>query len=175
MPTQQMSVDAGRNRPVTEQGRETRESVIRAALRHFAQKGYLDAKVEDIVADAGVAYGTFYKYFHSKRDLVRAILTDVYSDIAARRLALIHAPSRPVHERAYPDILHTLRFFYHHRATLSVLDVALGADPELARYMSRVQGDIQVAIAEMLDTIFGEGMPVRPEVAALAAGFAPRS
>lgn len=165
MPNQEMFVDAGRLHPVTEQGRGTRNAVMKAALRQFSKHGYLDAKVEDIVADAGVAYGTFYKYFHSKRDLVRAILTDVYDDIARRRMAHIEAAPRPILERAYPDVLATLRAFYIHRETLRVLDVALGADQELAHYVRHLETGFTNASIGILESL---RTPFDPYLASLA-------
>ena len=138
LPTQSITPAPGRLQPVTEQGRGTRAAIMHAALDQFAEHGYLDARVGSIAAAASVAYGTFYKYFRSKRDLVRAILTDVYEDIMASRLALLNAEARPLAERAYPDILETLRSFYRHRTALRVLDVAVGAEPDLAAYIARL-------------------------------------
>ena len=48
---------------------ERRLDILRAARRAFATKGYHDTKVDDIVAAAKVAKGTFYLYFHDKRSI----------------------------------------------------------------------------------------------------------
>jgi AcrR family transcriptional regulator len=56
---------------------ERRQELLHAARDVFATKGFHDAKVDDIVAAAKVAKGTFYLYFHDKRS-VFAELVDVF-------------------------------------------------------------------------------------------------
>ena len=46
-----------------------RTAMMQSAVRVFAQKGYHAATVRDIVAEAGVAIGTFYFYFPDKETL----------------------------------------------------------------------------------------------------------
>ncbi|WP_430102644.1 TetR/AcrR family transcriptional regulator [Paenibacillus validus] len=43
-----------------------REQLLAIAVERFAKHGYHNTKISDIVADAGVAQGTFYWYFKSK-------------------------------------------------------------------------------------------------------------
>ncbi len=45
-----------------------REQLLSAARKIFREKGYAGATVSEIVREAGVAQGTFYLYFPSKRD-----------------------------------------------------------------------------------------------------------
>ena len=45
-----------------------RAQLLRAARKVFRAKGYDGASVDEIVREAGVAKGTFYLYFPSKRD-----------------------------------------------------------------------------------------------------------
>lgn len=172
MPTQDLSVVAGRLHPVTAQGRGTREALIRAALEQFAEHGVLGARVEGITSDAGVAYGTFYKYFHSKLDLVRAILRDVYTDITRCRLSYVRAKPRPLAERAYPDILGTLRAFYQHRVALRVLDVALGTDADLAEYVRALQQEAMEAGTEVIGELSRDTLGMDPGLSSLAINAA---
>ncbi len=43
--------------------------LLKAARKVFRAKGYARANVSDIVREVGVAQGTFYLYFRSKRDI----------------------------------------------------------------------------------------------------------
>ena len=52
----------------TESGPVRRAQLLRAARKVFRAKGYDGASVSEIVREAGVAQGTFYLYFPSKRD-----------------------------------------------------------------------------------------------------------
>jgi AcrR family transcriptional regulator len=66
----------------TERGRLARREIVAAARRVFERDGYLDARVEDIVIEAGVARGSFYSYFPSKREVFKEIAADVGGEIA---------------------------------------------------------------------------------------------
>ena len=61
---------------------ETRERIYRAALRIFAQRGYLETTVEDITDAADVGKGTFFNYFPTKA--VSYTHLDVYKRQALR-------------------------------------------------------------------------------------------
>lgn len=60
---------------------EKRRKIINAARELFSQKRYDDVTVPEIVKAAGVAQGTFYRYFESKTMLVGAIAQDVQRDV----------------------------------------------------------------------------------------------
>jgi AcrR family transcriptional regulator len=47
--------------------------IIGAALEVFAEKGFADAKLDDIARRAGISKGTLYLYFETKEDLFRAV------------------------------------------------------------------------------------------------------
>jgi AcrR family transcriptional regulator len=49
---------------------------MQIALRRFAKEGYHATKISDIVAEAGVAQGTFYWYFKSKEAIALEIVED---------------------------------------------------------------------------------------------------
>jgi AcrR family transcriptional regulator len=66
----------------TDRGRRTRAVLLEAARTVFERDGYVDARVADIATAAGVAHGTFYTYFDSKRDVFRAVMADVRDQIA---------------------------------------------------------------------------------------------
>jgi AcrR family transcriptional regulator len=48
----------------------TRDTIEDTALRHFLDRGYDRARIEDICADSMVSQRTFFRYFTSKEDLV---------------------------------------------------------------------------------------------------------
>lgn len=52
---------------------DKREAILRAAIKTFAMKGYFNAKVADIAAEAGIADGTVYLYFKSKEEVLHSI------------------------------------------------------------------------------------------------------
>ena len=53
----------------TKRGARTRTRLIEAAEQIFTELGYHEASIVKIAEAAGVANGTFYLYFSSKRDI----------------------------------------------------------------------------------------------------------
>jgi len=54
---------------------EKRQRIIDLALAEFAQNDYDTASISRIVAQAGIAKGSFYQYFENKEDLYTYLLT----------------------------------------------------------------------------------------------------
>jgi AcrR family transcriptional regulator len=63
---------------------DRREQIMEAALRVFAQKGFVRATNKDIAQEAGITPGLIYHYFKSKDDLLRAAIAE-------------HSPLRLIH------------------------------------------------------------------------------
>lgn len=55
--------------------------ILSAARRVFARKGFAGASVDDVAEAAGLAKGTVYSYFPSKRDLYLAALHQAISEL----------------------------------------------------------------------------------------------
>src|SRR5262245_47767167 len=53
-----------------------KSELLRAARIVFSRKGFHDATIDDIAAEAGVAKGTVYLYFQSKNDIYLDALRD---------------------------------------------------------------------------------------------------
>lgn len=50
--------------------------IIDAAIDEFAEKGFANAKLDDVAKRAGVAKGTLYRYFDTKEALFRAVVRE---------------------------------------------------------------------------------------------------
>ena len=69
--------------PTTERGRRMRARLLAAAREVFERDGFLEARVTDISAAAGVAHGSFYTYFGSKTAVFRALLAETMDNLYA--------------------------------------------------------------------------------------------
>jgi AcrR family transcriptional regulator len=65
---------------------ETRQAIITAARRAFAEKGYAKTRVEDIAGLAGVAAITVYSSVGGKSGIAR-LLVDIWTDSPIRSVA----------------------------------------------------------------------------------------
>src|SRR2546422_3598927 len=61
----------------------TEVAILDAAERHFLGRGYEDARVDEIAADADVAVGSIYNHFGSKEGLYAALLERALDVFAA--------------------------------------------------------------------------------------------
>jgi AcrR family transcriptional regulator len=59
--------------PRSRKGAETRARLVQAAKEIFEENGFLDARISDIAARAGMSNGTFYHYFDSKEQIFREV------------------------------------------------------------------------------------------------------
>lgn len=78
------------------QGRLARNGILGAATGVFSKRGYPATRVEDILAAAGIARRTFYKYFRSKDDVLAGIYELATDDLAARLRTAAAAPDDPI-------------------------------------------------------------------------------
>ena len=69
-------------------GEETRAAILAAAERHFAERGFEAARLEDIAADVGIQRAAIFYHFSDKHELYAAVLDEVFSG------ALRAVPSR---------------------------------------------------------------------------------
>jgi AcrR family transcriptional regulator len=74
--------------PASARGTRTLRRLVRAARRVFERDGFLEARITDITAEAGVAAGSFYTYFTGKEDAFAAVMAEVNEEMLHPRLVL---------------------------------------------------------------------------------------
>jgi AcrR family transcriptional regulator len=68
--------------PKQARGIEKRERLYAAALARFEREGVAETRVEDVIADAGVSWATFFRYFPRKEDVLIAAIGRHFRDRA---------------------------------------------------------------------------------------------
>jgi AcrR family transcriptional regulator len=106
----------------TDQQREKRRTILRAAIAVFARSGYHTSRVADVAKEAGVAYGLVYHYFGSKEDLLETIFRRTWT----RMLEAIEEVER-----------NTLSAREQLAGVARIVLGAWEADPELVRVLVR--------------------------------------
>jgi TetR/AcrR family fatty acid metabolism transcriptional regulator len=70
---------------MTNETLDTRTRILEAAVQVFAQKGYHETRVDDIVAESKTSKGSVYFYFPSKQDIFLGLI-DTFSGLLESRL-----------------------------------------------------------------------------------------
>jgi AcrR family transcriptional regulator len=83
------------DRRFTAQGQERKQQLLDSAAALFAERGYSETRVIDIVHRAGVAKGLFYWYFENKEALFREL-------VELHRLRLRQAQAAAIDPEAEP-------------------------------------------------------------------------
>ncbi|MDH2427440.1 TetR/AcrR family transcriptional regulator [Sphaerisporangium sp. TRM90804] len=77
-----------------------RQRLLAVATRLFAEKGFENTSVQEIVSAAGVTKGAMYHYFDSKDDLLREIYARVLR-LQTERLAMFAGAGEPIADRVH--------------------------------------------------------------------------
>jgi AcrR family transcriptional regulator len=78
-----------RTRAARADGREARDELLAAALRVFARRGYREAGVDEIAAEAGYSKGALYWHFSGKAELFMTLLEERIDAPMRDRVALL--------------------------------------------------------------------------------------
>jgi AcrR family transcriptional regulator len=152
--------------PTTARGRATRQRILDAAEQCFAEHGFAQASVAEMVRRSGVAQGSFYNYFESKH----AIFAELIRTLAREMRDATRAGAVGATTRVEAEIGGTKAFFawlVEHRDLHRLLHLMDEADPDLA---IEFYGGFAEGYAEGLADAIGEGevQAVDPELLAYA-------
>jgi AcrR family transcriptional regulator len=159
--------------PTQARGVEKRDRLFDAAIARYRDAGVADTRVEDVIADAGVSWATFFRYFPRKEDVLLEGAARHFRDrvraVAEQSLSDHRLKIRTVVERTFAALLEPddLPPALHNAALLEVF-----ASP--ARFAALV-GDHPQPVIGLVAEILAEGQrrgQVRPDVDAGAAAMA---
>lgn len=146
----------------TAKAEETRQALLDAALQLFAEQGYHETTVPEIVQAAGVGHGTFYEYFRSRRDILVALTEPVNRSRRAPKL-----DGQNLRDRIRTEIYWYLADHVEHLTLSKVWHQAVHFDGEIAetrrRERKRRLERVRMGIASA-----GHRPGIDPDVAAAA-------
>jgi AcrR family transcriptional regulator len=153
-------------RPLSKRGLDTRRRLLDAAERVFGELGFHDASIVKVADAAGVAAGTFYLYFDSKK----AIFDELVRDLNRRVRHAMKEGSSQGETRLQSELLGFeayFRFTSEHPALYRIIRQAEFVSPEMLRYhYDRLSDGYIEALAAASDA--GEIGRLDAEVAAFA-------
>jgi AcrR family transcriptional regulator len=89
---------------------ETRNNILKVAMREFADKGLAGARIDEIAEKTNSSKRMIYYYFGGKDELYRAVLEEAYGAIREREEAA-NFEAKPADQALRAHIAHT--FDYH--------------------------------------------------------------
>lgn len=109
---------------------ERRQQILSNARDVFAKRGYHAAKIDDIVAAAGVARGTFYLYFDDKRAIFEEIVDGTFARLGAAIMRVDTEDPTKVASQIEENIRRIVHALLEDPATTKILlSDAVGLDP----------------------------------------------
>lgn len=105
----------------TERNAETRDRILQAATKVFAQTGFDGARVDDIAAVAKINKQRLYHYFGNKDQLFTAVLENAYRGIREAEAAL-EISDLPANEAILRLVEFTWRYYLAHPEFIRLLN-----------------------------------------------------
>lgn len=60
----------------TKKGSDTKDKIFNAAIKVFVKKGFSASTTAEIAEEAGVAQGTIFRYYKTKKDILRGVMIE---------------------------------------------------------------------------------------------------
>jgi AcrR family transcriptional regulator len=143
--------------PQQTRSRQKRDALLSAAARLFEEHGYEATTADDIAAAADVSIGTFYSYFHNKRQVFLTLYNDCMQSVLELGIADLDFGSDPRQSirATVKRAMQRDRVFYGLRRVWSEL---LARDPEIAAYNERFHYLIYQQILVAVRRVAAQGL-----------------
>ena len=144
---------------------QRRRAIFEAALHVFARKGYHGTSISDVVAEAGVARGTFYQYFDSKNAIFHELVEELLREIRSVISGVDPSPDAPpVREQLELLVTRILRTIGQNRELCTIIfKEAVGIDATVDAKLSDFYAELRTYIQASLTLGQALGF-VRPDV-----------
>jgi TetR/AcrR family transcriptional regulator, acrAB operon repressor len=154
----------------------TRQQLLQAAQRVFADKGVSRTSLQDIAQAAGASRGAIYWHFKNKADLFNAMMDDAILPMEQAMQRIGHDPAQDPLVELEQAMLQTIRDIATNESTRTIFEIATlkveYVDELLAvqtRHIQACAGGMREIGRSLLEAAARRGvaLPVPPEMAAL--------
>jgi AcrR family transcriptional regulator len=151
-----------------------RQQIIDAAVRCFLRKGFHQSSMQDVIKEAGLSVGAFYRYFKSKNELITAIAGAKIGEVTSVLDEVLAADPLPpvpaIVERVLELVDHSVDSDGPVRIAVQVWGEAVH-DPEVGAIVAEIYGRVRsraVSIAERAQA----GGQLHPDADPVGVGMA---
>ena len=152
------------------QGLRSRDNLLRAATRRFAERGFSATSIDDVCRDAGVVKSAVYWHFESKEGLLAAVLEETATAWIDGILASVHQTGDP-RERLSRAVAGMRDLVETRPALLRLLQSMLlertGENAETRAVLVRVFDHARAALTDGIAEVIGIRPPGLATIAAL--------
>jgi AcrR family transcriptional regulator len=118
---------------LTIKGKKTRQKILETAEGIFGEKGYFETSIAEITLKAGVAQGTFYNYFPTKKAIFDELIKQLSSSFRHEiKVAMEKEETFEAKQRA--GYIAFFEWLIQHRNLYSIIQQSVLVDLELYRW-----------------------------------------
>lgn len=122
---------------------ERRTQILQAARRVFAEKGYHVGSINDIIAAAAIARGTFYLHFEGKRAVLDALLDGFLEELEGQVRRVDILSPVPPEEQLLDNVTRVIgTLVANEDLTRILLREAVGLDEEFDQKLAHFHGQV---------------------------------
>lgn len=122
-PFPQVSLEISDREVQTAKGFNTKRQLLDSARKVFGRTGYLEGRVADVVAEAGVSHGTFYNYFLSRYDVFAAAAIEVSGGLREEfRTPRPASDHHSLYARVMADNIRAAEYYRRHAPFIAVFE-----------------------------------------------------
>jgi AcrR family transcriptional regulator len=138
---------------------ETRNNILKVAMREFAEKGLAGARIDEIAEKTNSSKRMIYYYFGGKDELYRAVLEQAYGAIREREVAA-NFEAKPADQALRAHIEHT---FDYHAGHPEFARLVMNENIHHAEHLKHVPGikERNKRVIASLQTIIDKGVAAR--------------
>ena len=147
-------------------GEATKAKILQAARQVMAQKGFTRATTSEIAKAAGVAEGTIFRYFKTKKDILLSLIP---REIIETLALIIEGNSKVWDEEFLTQLIkNRLQLIKENLDVIKILVYESQFNPELKEYFLQ---NVILKLSGMMENYFqqkinqGEFKPVNPKIA----------
>ena len=131
-----------------------RSAILLAARRRFALRGYHRTSIDDIIEEAGIARGTFYLHFESKRAIFDELVAELLATLQSTVRRIDVSPgAQPPMQQLDTMVSRVLDALVENRElTGLLLREAVGLDEDFDRKLNDFYGRLEALIVSALET-----------------------
>jgi AcrR family transcriptional regulator len=123
----------------------------------FETKGFLDTRIADIAAAAGISHGTFYTYFQTKEEVFRNLMAEV----AEAQYKATEVPEQLPHDpeaRIEYSIRHYLQSYREMAAITGVIEQVAILDEDFRKARLEIRREFRARIERGLRRLQASGL-----------------